>query len=103
MLMLPLASGIAARSFGNPPVKTPAALAESAAKNVRRVTSLCIGFPSLLLLTSYLLLLTFLGPLYLQNHSEERGNLVSFRAPVIFLLCPTRESNSAAANCKVVF
>src|SRR5436190_6556224 len=36
-------SGIAARNFGNPPVRTPAVLAESAAKNVRRVTSLCIG------------------------------------------------------------
>src|SRR6266496_6612309 len=46
MLMLPLASGIAAISLGNPPVRTPTALAESAAKNVRRVTSLCIEFPS---------------------------------------------------------
>src|SRR5882724_3561294 len=55
------ASGIAARSFGNPPVSTPAALAESAAKNVRRVTSLYIEFPSLLLLNFYFLLLTFLG------------------------------------------
>src|SRR5206468_9049819 len=54
MLMLPLASGIAAISLGNPPVRTPAALAESAVKNVRRVTSLCIGFP--------FLLLTLLGP-----------------------------------------
>src|SRR5437899_8641291 len=35
----------AATSFDNPPVRTPAALAESAAKNVRRVTSLCIEFP----------------------------------------------------------
>src|SRR5439155_25300963 len=42
------ASGIAARSFGNPPVKTPAAPAEIVPKNVRRVTSLCIEFPFLL-------------------------------------------------------
>src|SRR5437870_5245965 len=48
MLMLPLASGIAARSFGNPPVRTPAAPAEIVPKNVRRVTSLCIEFPFLL-------------------------------------------------------
>src|SRR5206468_11695514 len=48
MLMLPIASGIAARSFGNPPVKTPAAPAEIVPKNVRRVTSLCIRFPFLL-------------------------------------------------------
>src|SRR6266480_1834121 len=40
-----LASGIAARSLDKSPVKTPAALADSAAKNVRRVTSLCIEFP----------------------------------------------------------
>src|SRR6266545_561733 len=64
MLMLPRASGTAARILCNPPVKTPAALAESAAKNVRRVTSLCIEFPFLLLLNSYFLLLTFLGPLH---------------------------------------
>src|SRR5438067_770996 len=57
----------AVTSFDNPPVRTPAALAESAAKNVRRVTSLCIEFPSLLLLNSYFLLLTFLGPLHLQK------------------------------------
>src|SRR5437764_313796 len=54
----------AATSFDNPPVRTPAALAESAVKNVRRVTSSCIEFPSLLLLNSYFLLLTFLGPLH---------------------------------------
>src|SRR6266566_9995600 len=42
------ASGTAARILCNPPVRTPAALAESAAKNVRRVTSLCIEFPFLL-------------------------------------------------------
>src|SRR5438128_9486370 len=35
----------AAKNFGSPPVRTPAVLAESAAKNVRRVTSLCIEFP----------------------------------------------------------
>jgi CAAX protease family protein len=37
--------------------------------------------------------------------SEERGSLISFRSrPAIFLLCPARaKSNSAAANCKVVF
>src|SRR5438046_1782944 len=40
-----LVSGIAARSLDKSPVKTPAALADSAAKNVRRVTSLCIEFP----------------------------------------------------------
>src|SRR5439155_7602290 len=50
-----LASGIAAISLGNPPVRTPAALAESAAKNVRRVTSLCIGFPFLLHNSSFFL------------------------------------------------
>src|SRR6266496_6208202 len=55
MLMLPLASGTAARILCNPPVRTPAVLAESAAKNVRRVTSLCIEFPFLLLLNSYFL------------------------------------------------
>src|SRR5207247_2030153 len=48
-------SGIAARNFGNPPVRTPAVLAESAAKNVRRVTSLCIGFPFLLHNSSFFL------------------------------------------------
>src|SRR5207253_10795027 len=48
LLMLPLASGIAARSFGNRPVKTPAAPAEIVPKNVRRVTSLCIEFPFVL-------------------------------------------------------
>src|SRR5881397_2088594 len=37
-----------ARSFGNPPVRTPAAPAEITSKNVLRVTSLCIEFPSLL-------------------------------------------------------
>src|SRR5436190_5177917 len=55
MLMLPLASGIAAISLGNPPVRTPAALAESAVKNVRRVTSLCIEFPFLLHNSSFFL------------------------------------------------
>src|SRR6266478_1971333 len=54
LLVLVLA---AATSFDSPPVRTPAALAESAAKNVRRVTPLCIEFPSLLLLNSYFLLL----------------------------------------------
>src|SRR5216117_3110185 len=52
LLVLALA---AATSFDNPPVKTPAALAESAAKNVRRVTSLCIGFPFLLHNSSFFL------------------------------------------------
>src|SRR6266550_3708622 len=55
MLMLPLASGIAAISLGNPPVRAPAALAESAVKNVRRVTSLCIEFPFLLHNSSFFL------------------------------------------------
>src|SRR6266700_1246249 len=55
MLMLPLASGIAAINFGNPPVRTPAALAESAAKNVRRVRSLSIEFPFLLHNSSFFL------------------------------------------------
>src|SRR5881397_1287721 len=50
-----LASGIAAISLGNPPVRTLAVLAESAAKNVRRVTSLCIGFPFLLHNSSFFL------------------------------------------------
>src|SRR6059036_1002563 len=50
-----LASGIAAISLGNPPVRTPAALAESAAKNVRRVTSLSIEFPFLLHNSSFFL------------------------------------------------
>src|SRR6476620_11850214 len=54
----------AARNLDKSPVKTPAAPAEIAPKNVRRVTSLCIEFPSLLLLNSYFLLLTFLGPLH---------------------------------------
>src|SRR5438046_6971783 len=45
----------AARIFCNPPVRTPAALAESAAKNVRRVTSLCIEFPSILHNSSFFL------------------------------------------------
>src|SRR4029434_4201688 len=45
----------AATSFANPPVRTPAALAESAAKNVRRVTSLCIEFPFLLHNSSFFL------------------------------------------------
>src|SRR6266550_3315617 len=45
----------AARILCNPPVRTPAALAESAAKNVRRVTSLCIGFPFLLHNSSFFL------------------------------------------------
>src|SRR5437870_8136774 len=44
-----------ATSFDNPPVRTPAALAESAAKNVRRVTSLCIVFPFLLHNSSFFL------------------------------------------------
>src|SRR5438874_6709444 len=48
-------SGTAARILCNPPVKTPAALAESAAKNVRRVTSLCIGFAFLLHNSSFFL------------------------------------------------
>src|SRR5438034_3330933 len=52
LLVLALA---AATSFDNPPVRTPAALAESAAKNVRRVTSLCIGFPFLLHNSSFFL------------------------------------------------
>src|SRR6266498_2573630 len=55
MLMLPRASGTAARILCNPPVKTPAALAESATKNVRRVTSSCIGFPFLLHNSSFFL------------------------------------------------
>src|SRR6266566_4810691 len=49
------ASGTAARILCNPPVRTPAALAESAAKNVRRVTSLCIEFPFLLHNSSFFL------------------------------------------------
>src|SRR5437762_3030488 len=51
-LLLVLAAAI---SFDNPPVKTPAALAESAVKNVRRVTSLCIEFPFLLHNSSFFL------------------------------------------------
>src|SRR5438876_3807996 len=51
-LLLVLAAAI---SFDNPPVRTPAALAESAAKNVRRVTSLCIEFPFLLHDSSFFL------------------------------------------------
>src|SRR4029077_13587425 len=43
-----------ATSFDSPPVRPPAALAESAAKNVRRVTSLCIEFPFLLHNSSFL-------------------------------------------------
>src|SRR5205823_5929250 len=50
MLMLVLA---AARSLDNPPVRTPAALAESAVKNVRRVRSLSIEFPFLLYDSSF--------------------------------------------------
>src|SRR5207249_11668163 len=72
MLMLPLASGIAAISLGNPPVKTPAALAESIAKNVRRVRSSCIEFPFLLVLNSYFLLLTFLGPQHPQKSPPKK-------------------------------
>src|SRR5437870_574925 len=53
-LLLVLACA-AATSFDNPPVRTPAALAESAAKNVRRVTSLCIEFPFLLHNSSFFL------------------------------------------------
>src|SRR6266536_394524 len=45
----------AVTSFDNPPVRTPAALAESAAKNVRRVTSLCIESPFLLHNSSFFL------------------------------------------------
>src|SRR5580765_4770423 len=60
----PLLVPAAARSLDKSPVKTPAAPAEIAPKNVRRVTSLCIEFPSLLLLNSYFLLLTFLRPLH---------------------------------------
>jgi hypothetical protein len=60
----PLLVLAAARSLDKSPVKTPAAPAEIAPKNVRRVTLLCIEFPSLLLLNSYFLLLTFLGPLH---------------------------------------
>src|SRR5438034_4048281 len=52
LLLLVLA---AARILCNPPVTTPAALAESTAKNVRRVTSLCIGFPFLLHNSSFFL------------------------------------------------
>src|SRR5947207_4909138 len=52
MLMLVLA---AARSLDNPPVRTPAALAESAVKNVRRVRSLSIEFPFLLYDSSFFL------------------------------------------------
>src|SRR5437660_254845 len=55
MLMLPLASGTAARILCNPPIKTPAALAESAAKNVRRVRSLSIEFHFLLYNSSFFL------------------------------------------------
>src|SRR6266480_4506347 len=51
-LLLVLAAAII---LCNPPVKTPAALAESAVKNVRRVTSLCIGFPFLLHNSSFFL------------------------------------------------
>src|SRR6266498_3643892 len=77
MLMLPLASGTAARILCHPHVRTPAALEESAAKNVRRVTSLCIGFAFLLLLNSYFLLLTFLGPLHLQKSSPKTFSVSS--------------------------
>src|SRR5205823_1586265 len=52
LLVLALA---AATIFCNPPVRTPAVLAESAAKNVRRVTSLCIEFPFLLHNSSFFL------------------------------------------------
>src|SRR6266446_6408298 len=69
-LMLALASGIAARIFCNPPVKTPAALAEIAPKKVLRVTSLFIQLPSLLL-KFYFLLLTFFGPLHPQKSIPE--------------------------------
>src|SRR5881398_2117889 len=43
-----LALPAAAKNFGSPPVRTPAAPAEIVPKNVRRVTSLCIEFPFLL-------------------------------------------------------
>src|SRR5436309_6789192 len=64
-----LASGIAAITLGNPPVRTPAALAERAAKNVRRVTSLCIEFPFLLHNSSF-----FLGRIHwLERQLHPRG------------------------------
>src|SRR5438094_7011459 len=44
-LLLALARAVATR-FDNPPVKTPAALAESAAKNVRVLHRYALNFPS---------------------------------------------------------
>src|SRR5437773_11483435 len=71
-----LASGIAAISLGNPPVRTPAALAESAAKNVRRVTSLCIEFPFLLHNSSFFLrrILRLQRQLHLQACLQKRSS-----------------------------
>ncbi len=43
--MLLLASGIAARSLDNPPVKTPAAPAEIVPKNVLRLHRHALNFP----------------------------------------------------------
>src|SRR6266542_5708157 len=40
------ASGIAARTFGNPPVKTPASPAEIVPKNVRVLHRYALDFPS---------------------------------------------------------
>src|SRR5437870_3077267 len=61
----------AARIFANPPVRTPAAPAESAVKNVRRVTSLCIGFPFLLHNSSF-----FLGRIHRSEYQPPRRDLL---------------------------
>jgi hypothetical protein len=66
----------AARSFDNPPVRTPAALAESAIKNVRRVRSLCIGFPFLLHNSSFCL--RRILPLKRQLHLRKSLSKTSF-------------------------
>src|SRR4029077_19085070 len=91
----------AATSFDSPPVRTPAALAESAAKNVRRVTSLCIEFPFLIHNSSFFLrkILQLERQLHLQKSLPKTfffSSQVKYVAATNSQLKLTRRPNSLA-------
>src|SRR5205814_8590529 len=82
----------AVTSFDNPPVRTPAALVESAVKNVRRVTSLCIEFPSLLHNSSFFL--RRIRRLTRQLHLQKSPPTTFFVPSHVKIYCPYQLSTT---------
>src|SRR5437773_4243269 len=88
-LLLALA---AATSFANPPVKTPAAPAAIAPKNVRRVTSLCIEFPSYFTISSFFL--RRIRPLERQLHLQKSSPKTFFFSSEVKYIAATHAQHS---------